>query len=333
MIDRPRAGFTLLELLVAVVITIILAALMLSVVTGTLTLWHRTQDRFSTSVQAALVFDLLERDLQAAICRRDSAAWMGLDVTPDATSLSNHGWLIAGVMKPASASSQRVLPDAGDGQAPSLAEARFGLSGAWLRFITTNGEADGSLPVAVSYQIARRPLSGSVASSNPASIRYALFRSAVSTAGSLSVGNDVLAVGYRSNSVAPAAARNPRTLMNPNNADALATNVVDFGLWFYVRDGVTGRLRRIFPADRADLAHVVRETSATPDENKFPDVADVMLRVLHEEGASLLAEIEAGGITPIRPAAYATDAEWWWGVVEKNSTVFVRRIELKGTAP
>jgi len=30
---------------------------------------------------------------------------------------------------------------------------------------------------------------------------------------------------------------------------------------------------------------------------------------------------------------HATDAAWWWAVVDANSTVFTRRIEIKGAAP
>jgi len=76
---RPRSGFTLLELLVAVAITLVLAGIMLAVVTGTLTLWHRTQDGFSTDAQAKLVLDMVERDFQAAVFRRDGSTWLAVD--------------------------------------------------------------------------------------------------------------------------------------------------------------------------------------------------------------------------------------------------------------
>jgi hypothetical protein len=50
-----------------------------------------------------------------------------------------------------------------------------------------------------------------------------------------------------------------------------------------------------------------------------------MVRVLSDEGATLLANLESGrGRTQA-----ATDAEWW-NLVEAHSTIFVQRIEVKG---
>jgi hypothetical protein len=62
----------------------------------------------------------------------------------------------------------------------------------------------------------------------------------------------------------------------------------------------------------------------------FPQVVDVMIRVLTEDGARRLDALEAGaGRLGLRPAQYPTDAEWWWGLVEANSEVFTRRIVLR----
>jgi prepilin-type N-terminal cleavage/methylation domain-containing protein len=324
-------GFTLLELLVAVTITLLLAGLMLVVVTNTLNLWHRTQDSFTTATQARLVLDLVERDLQAAAFRTDGGTWLAVEVSNSPASLSNHGWLVpAGPIKPATGESLRLLPASGDGAAPLIRDARFGLSGAWLRFITTNVESGGSLPVAVSYQIARRPVSGAILATTQADVRYTLFRSAVSPAGTLTAGNDVTAPAYGSTSVSPAGPRTPATLTNANNSDALATNVVDFGAWLHVRDTATAELRRIFPADNNDLVHTANGTAT--DANRFPAVVDALVRILTEQGATLLAQIENGSGRITRPPDYATDAEWWWAVVEANSRVYTRRIEVKGVS-
>jgi prepilin-type N-terminal cleavage/methylation domain-containing protein len=325
-------GFTLLELLVAASITLVLAGLMLAVVTHTFSLWHRTQDSFSTAAQAGLVLDMAERDLQAATYRKDGGTWLAVDVISTPSSLGTHGWLTStSAMKPATNESRRLVPVT-NGLTPLISEARFGLSGAWLRFITTNIESGGSLPIAVSYQIARRPLSGAITAATQAGVRYTLFRAAVSSDNTFATGNDITAAGYASGSSAPAASRNAASLTNPNNTDALARNVVDFAVWLYVRDS-TGGLRRIFPADNSDATHAAHDTGAAPDANRFPDVVDVMVRILTEQGADLLAEIESNAARVTRPANYASDAEWWWGVVEANSRVYTRRVEMKGTAP
>lgn len=330
---RPAQGFTLLELLVAVSITLVLAGLMLTVVTGTLNLWHRTQDGFSTATQAKLALDMVERDFQAMLSRKDGGNWLAVDVVNTPGNLATHGWLVpAAAIKPATSESQRLLPLSNNGAAPLISDARFGMSGAWLRFISTNVESAGSLPVAVAYQVARRPLSGAIVASTQADVRYTLFRAAVSAANTFTSGNDVTVPVYGSNSATPAGPRSAATLTNPNSTDALATNVVDFGVWLYVRDPASGGLRRIFPTDNADLNHVARDSGAAADATRIPEVADVMLRILTEQGATLLAQIESGGGRITRPPDYASDAEWWWGVVEANSRVYTRRIEIKGVA-
>ena len=329
---KKNTAFTLLELLVAATISLILAGVMLTIVAHTLALWQRTQNSSAASAQAMLALDLIERDLQASVFRTDGGTWLSVNVINGSLSLVPHGWLTAAAMKPATGVSQRLVPDLGDGLAPLITNARFGLSGTWLRLVTTNVEAEGSLPVAVSYQMTRRPVSGSIAASNVAEVRYSLFRSAVSTSATFTTGNDVTASGYGSSSVTPAAARNARTLTNPNTSDVLATNVVDFGVWLYVREAGTDNLRRIFPADNEDLAHAALGVPASPDGDRFPDVADVMIRILSDRGAVLLEELEIGGGHVARPSTYATDAEWWWGIVETNSHVYVRRAAVKGAA-
>ncbi len=332
--DKTGA-FSLLELLVAVAITLVIAGLMLTVTTQVLGLWQRTQGAHAQAAAARQVFDLIERDLQAALHRRDAGCWLAVDILDTETSLANHGWLLnATPMKPASGGSLLPLPDADGNGVHRLRDARFGLSGAWLRLVTTNVESGGSLPAAVAYQVARRPVTGDPVATNPAPVRYSLYRSVVSPEDTFAGGYDVTAAAYGSSSNTPTSAlstayRQPRNVTNPGHANLLASNVVDLGCWLYRRDSA-GELVRIYPAATADVSHHAVGQS-TADGSRFPEVADVMLRVLSESGAALLEAIEGGRVS--RPPEHASDAAWWWAVVETNSTVFTRRIEIKGTAP
>lgn len=332
--SRSIRGFTLLELLVAVTITLIIAGLMLAVTTNVLNLWRRSQASHSQATTARQVFDLLEQDLQSAIHRRDTNRWLAADILDSPGSLSNHGWLPGpGLMKPASGGSLLPLPAPEAGGERLLQNARFGLSGSWLRFVATNVESGGSLPTLVAYQIARRPITGDPLATNPAAVRYSLYRSAISHTDTFAAGYDVTSGGYASTTNNPSGAsstayRAARNVMNPSHANLLGPNVVDFGCWLYVRNP-DRTLRRIYPAGTGDTSHQAVGNSIAAD-TRYPEVADLMLRILTEEGAALVEVMEAGRVP--RPPSYGSDAGWWWGVVEANSKVFTHRIEIKGGA-
>jgi prepilin-type N-terminal cleavage/methylation domain-containing protein len=331
---RSIRGFTLLELLVAVTITLVIAGLMLAVPANVLNLWRRSQASQTQAATARQVFDLLEQDLQAAIWRHDANRWLAADILDSPGSLANHGWLLGpGLMKPANGGSLLPLPAQEVGGEGLLQNARFGLSGSWLRFVTTNVESGGSLPTVVAYQIARRPVTGDALATNPAAVRYSLYRSAVSNTETFATGYDVTSSGYASSTNNPTSAsstayRAARNVMNPSHANLLGSNVVDFGCWLYVRNP-DRTLWRIYPSGTGDTSHQAVGNSSASD-TRYPEVVDLMIRILTEEGATLLEAIESGRVP--RPPSYGTDAEWWWGVVEANSRVFTRRVAIKGGA-
>lgn len=333
---KRTQAFTLLEVLVASTLTLLIAAVMISVAVGVLGTWRRTQAAHTQAAAARQVFDQIEQDLQAACLRRDSTNWLAVEILDSAAAVANHGWLIGpGVMKPAGGGSLRLLPESEGAGISRIAAARFGLSGCWLRFVTSNVEAGGALPVVVAYQVARRPITGDPVSENRAPVRYSLYRSAVDAPSALSLGYAVTANAYTSPDNRPFSAlssayRQPRNVMNPSHANLLAANVVDFGVWLHIR-GADGALRRVFPANATDLQHHATGNQSGTD-GVYPQVVDVFVRILSEEGATLVEAIETGR-GPARPPAFASDDAWWWSVVEANSRVFVQRIEIKAAHP
>jgi type II secretory pathway pseudopilin PulG len=317
---RTATAFTLLELLVAVGVSLVLAVLLFTLISQSLNLWQRTQGRMDTAASARLALDFLERDLQGALHRDDDGRWLAVDILDATTAVAGHGWLVTSAMKPSGPESLRLLPtEPGD----SMANARFGLSGCWLRFVASNMEANDvqSTPVVISYQLARRPPTGAVSASNQAGIRYRLYRTAVSATVTFNLGYDVRAAGYSVLSANPSPERSAQAVTSPSNAEALADDVIDFGVWLYARNP-DGSLRRTFPAGSSSLSH------AAPQDDAFPVVADVMMRILTADGAGRLDAIEQGRV--VRPPEYASDAAWWWAVAEANSRVFTRRIVLQG---
>ncbi len=313
------AGFTLLELLVATSISLVLAGLLLAIIHHALGLWQRQRGAVDTAAQARLVLDFLERDLQGALHREDGGNWLAVDILDAPTALGGHAWLVQPGMKPGNGASLRLSGDTGG----SVATARFGLSGCWLRFIGSPSEAADAwaMPAVVSYQIARRPVAGAVSADNAAEVRYRLYRTAVTPQATFANGYDLRAAAYTTSSGRPASERTAAAVTAPAKLEALADNVVDFGVWLYARNA-DGSLRRTFPQTGATLRHTV------PRDGAFPTVADVMVRILTEAGATELAAMEQG--RQVRPPEYASDAAWWWAVVERHSQVFTRRIQILG---
>lgn len=348
---RADASFTLLELLVAAVLTAVLAAVVLAVVSAVMNHWNRAAGRLGAAAQAQLALDQLAQDLEGAIFRADGNVWLAITVLPD-TGLSGQ-WKTAAVTaqgKPGN-THLRTLNLA----APSLEEARFGVAGVWLRFFTTKPDtntsaADLSAPVAVGYQIIRQNVT-----SNPTSEqRYLLFRAEVRRTRTAGGAPGTFEAGYNLDpAAAPATpymtpngtAGDPGNLLRPPLGAALADNVIDFGVRFYGREG--GDLRLIFPARPAafgappvngvltnavppsvETQHLACGTTPTASDyyrQAFPDVAEVMIRVLTDEGARLVAAFEAGRL---QPPAGVTPADYWWTLAEAHSEVFTRHIVI-----
>jgi type II secretory pathway component PulJ len=352
---RPAVAtsFTLIEVLVAATLTAMLAALVLAAVSGVMNHWNRTAGRFAMVAEARLVLDQLAQDLQSAIFRADGSVWLAVSVQAD-TNLAGQ-WRAAS--RPAQAKPGNTHPGTLDLAAPSVEEARFGVAGVWLRFFTTKpdtsaGAADLSEPVAVGYQIIRQ----NVTASSTSEQRYMLFRAEVRRTRTAGGAAGTFEAGYNLDPGAVPAtayltpsgtAGDPGNLIRPPLGAVLADNVIDFGVRLYRQEG--GNLRLVFPAAPATAGSrpaTGAATNATPPafetqhlavstgpaandyyRHAFPDVVDVMLRVLDEEGARLLAAFEAGRL---QPPAGVTSADYWWTLAEAHSQVFARRIAIGG---
>lgn len=295
---RRTSGFTVLEMLVAAGVTALLAGVMLTVVVNTLNGWSRSQSLLSAESQARLALDQLAYDLESAVNRPDGATWLAITWQDD--SGASNSWAAAANPKPSSLDPTATRASlGGSGQ---LTDAHFGAAGGWLRLIagsatTTTSATEPNAPVAASYQIIRRRVSTSA----DAETHYMFFRSEVKP-------SDTFAGGY---DLASATLPYLSTLRNPALTQMLADNVIDFGVWFY-RRAADGTLTRIFPTDNTTLS------AGYPAAGVFPDVADVMIRVLTTDGAQKIRTLEGG-----------TTTGDWWTIAEQNSKVFTRRVTLR----
>ena len=348
---RENASFTLLELLTAAVLTALLAALVLAAVSGVMNHWNRLTGRLGAAAQARLALDQLAQDLEGAIFRAEGNVWLAVTVLPD-TGLSGQ-WKTAAVTAQAKPGSTH--PRTLNLAAPSLEAARFGVAGVWLRFFTTKPDtnasvADLSAPVAVGYQIIRQ----NVTSSPTSEQRYMLFRAEVRRTRTAGGSPGTFEAGYNLDPAATpvtsymtpnGTAGDPGNLLRPPLGAALADNVIDFGVRLYRREG--GDLRLIFPArpaafgaspvngvftnavpPSAETQHLACGTTPAASDyyrQAFPEVVEVMIRVLTDEGARLLAVYEAGRL---QPPVGVTPADYWWILAEAHSEVFTRHIAL-----
>lgn len=356
-------GFTILELLVAAAITAILAGFLAVIIRNVSTTWVRTSGRLSADAQARIILDQLALDLQGAIFRDDGNVWFAADVLN--TTTNSTLWQAAfRNQKPAGGLSLTLtapnLANAHFGQAGVWLRFFTTRRGSNSTTNATTTVDTVSAPVAVAYQIVRRYTATN--STNTTSMAYLLHRSevrpavkvlqGVSRPGVLESGYSITTPSYTTSNVGsnngsvtgdPRSIRTPGSATGTRNLDSvLGDNVIDFGLRCYVRDSTQpGGLRLIFPATAAGAlsnnvtstrlqATLPSTTPATPENfaQLMPDVVDVMVRILSEEGARLIDNLEKNQTpAPVVPTKYSGNAQqWWWGVAQENSRVYTRRI-------
>lgn len=352
---RKQRAFTLTELVVATGVTVLLAGIMLGIVSNVISISGRATGSIQGHTQATMAIDVITRDLQAAILMATDEVWLAANVQPDQTGSGDAGGSL-GLWDPSGGGAGKpgwTDPGTDDSSldlAPAnldLEDYRFGMAGMWLRFIThvpdenVDGLNNFSAPRAVGYQISRHRLDNNADSS----IRYGLFRTEVRSydesvippdhpASTFHSGYDLYAVDYCvSGAVGGSLDGSPGRIRGPFRQHLLAVNVIDFGIRVFERNA-TGDLVLSFPLDQTDLGYAatldtsaIQPAAATAGSydysgkttHGFPEVIEVSLRVVSEDGAKLLEGLETG--SPI-----GSD---WWSIALAHSRVFSRRIILK----
>jgi len=322
-----RAGFTLFELLVSAGLGVVLAGFTITIFAHVSEAWAQTANRLSGEARAKHALDQLALDLSGALFRADGNTWLAVDDVG----------VMSGLNGPAS--------------------NRLEVSGAWLRFFThrRGGNTtleDMSAPVAVAYRIVRHP---GEAANRPATYRLVRTESRAAGMGvddEPSGAEGTLELGYSidvsedtdehvDGALAPAARFEAAA---SGGSDAIADHVIGFEIRCHVRDrtAVNG-LRTVF-SNRGgtnagmDVSHrplrsrLAGSARDEPDALLFPEVIDVGLRVLTEEGARVIGRFEAGHAA-YRPPAGVSAAEHWEALVSAHSRLFVRRLAPRIAVP
>ncbi len=362
-----KSGFTILELMVAVAVTAMLAGVMLTISTQVLETQRHASGDLETNQVAQFVLDRIQEDLQCALYQNDGNTWMAISILEDKTNSGS--WKIVDNEergKPLEDSFRLIETDWPEeeslpeniydhrGQAP-IELSRNGVGGAWLRFFTQGPELDqlsknSGAARAVAYQIIRHGLTGSSTSS----VRYQLFRSDVSARNTFEAGYDLhpsAKAYYEDASVTsldpddPGTPRVPSTIVNPiieEGSDysptsfSLAANVVDFGVRAYVLEKSsfgTGNLVQVFPAinDSGSLLETEYFATSHPEyktlESPYHSFPDVIDLSVRVLTSEGARLLNALEDGLISPSLSGND---WWSLVEANSDVYVRRVKIYG---
>jgi len=355
---KYKAAFTILELLVAVSVTALLAAMLLNITSQVVSTQTKASGDLETNQVAQFILDRIQEDLQCAFSKNDGNVWMAAKILVDYNDISQVGadWKKAPSLEKPSGQSSRFFEEDWTGQLSSeltkanrqgpLMEARYVAGGTWLRFFTQAPELDpqaqnAGAARAIAYQIVRYGLTGSE-TSRP---RYQLFRSDVHSMNTFNAGYNLDPVDGNYKASDGNGERQAGNIANPIFQDqegnpstdfSLAANVIDFGIRAYVmernREG-TGFLKQIFPelttSDRnyefKASTHSKYQDTGQKSLHSYPEVIDVMVRILTTEGASIINALEEGTV----PVPSGIDeSEYWWQVAEKNSEVYQRRVKI-----
>ena len=74
--DKPRAAFTLIEIMVATVVMVILTGIVIQITSEVLKVWNRSSGKLAANAEARITIDLLTQDLESAVLNNDGLQWM-----------------------------------------------------------------------------------------------------------------------------------------------------------------------------------------------------------------------------------------------------------------
>ena len=261
-----KKAFTVLELLVAVSVTALLAGMLLNITSQVMKTQTEASGDLETNQVAQFVLDRIQEDLQCAVYKNDGNVWMAADILESTDNSGN--WVEGRGSKPVE-ESLRILYDdwpeedlnpriVANKQGP-LNESRFALLVCGFVFteapeVDPEAENSGG-PRAVSYQIIRHGLT----SSETSTPRYQLFRSDVSDVNTYEAGYNLDSAEGGYANLGNDGPRESGNIVNPiftkpkdlKSTDfSLASNIIDFGIRAYVikeKQFGTGYLEQIFP--------------------------------------------------------------------------------------
>lgn len=291
-----ESGFTLLELVVAVSLSVLLLIGVIRMVSMSLDISVRTVERLGTMAELQRIQEVVESDLQSLW---QKPGWQGMvwAEMPVSDPIAR-GWDAVKV----EAKADHLEVDLDAGLWGDMKSERWGLTGVRIGwFVQDSGKAmeDPGGIKAVSYQIIRKRVS-------PSGVpRYFLARAEVSAKNSLDAGYALDGSVYQGAAARENAYWSPSVLRHPGTEHLIAANVIDFGVRAYRRDN-HGQWQLVFPSEGRE-----NWTGGVPERWV------VMLRILSETGAQQIENLEQGRI----------DADWWM-IAHRHSRVHGFQVQV-----
>lgn len=315
---QNRSAFTLMELIVSLAITAVIALFVFSFATSLAQVWRSSESGVSTELDAQITLDTIAKDLESALFLEKGTPMFAVSVLAYEAALAGEfdrtlsGSWEAGSARPVEVDFEPEVH-------------RYGWAGSWLRFFAAQPIAN-----AVGYQLIRRPPLS--ASDLPL---YLLHRTVVRQDYTLGAGFDITAPAYTSEDTTTSCLNAPR-IYRPCLDDVILEDVIDFGVRLYIFDeqaNVTDHspkgLRLIFPfvtgagaLDDGRRNHYGESNIEGGFDVRYPDVVEVFLRVLDNVGSQRLQEIEQGA-----------SEESYEAVLDRHSRLYRRMVRLPGKEP
>jgi type II secretory pathway pseudopilin PulG len=339
---RSCSGFTLLELVVASVITMILSGALVMLSSGAASAWRTGAGALSTDNRANAILSQIEQDIGGLILYSKMMGAVDAGARGSLRIQIRNSTMPASWTGPANADNMRPAGSSLELSDDRIANWRFGRYSTDFRLLTRAADGDSNpqlmgmadwappnLPTVVGYQVVRQADDGTSGFTGMPQVYYRLYRSVVRPApvGSaitnpvfngmnvfeLANGTDVENTAY-SNQPSPLDPFAPGTLEYPHRNMMLADGVVDFGIVLYGKDYDSSdpSESEIFPDGGGNLD---TSTLASLDGN----IAYILVyvRILTEQGATILSRKELDG-----------QGGDWWNIVNTNSKVYTRLIPV-----
>jgi len=289
---RPRAGFSLLEILVASGLMAVLVGLVLTVTFTAVEAWNRATASLTAVQQARSAVDLIQQDLETAVFRGEATdAWMVYEelAVPGSAAAAASGYL-------------RFLARPVDREAGEVGT----LSGLAYQVVLANPlrpvASDGRLPALYRGRLTTRNLLAEGALETFGTAAPAAF-GLPGTPQFVAAGVAGLTVRFGVSVQTPDGERHGYVLQASDSGAAVA-----------------GERVRVLPQISFPLDNFVAEELPDPVRIVAPDWVEVTLLVLPDEALRILEAAEAG---------LTAGPETEWGrLVERFGTRFVRRVPI-----